>query len=221
MSAIVQEFVAYSIPWSQFGREGKRPEEYYEYTLSYALTDEHLARQPKHLSKIRELRGGNHLDIHRNNLDLRVKNARMIRANKASGLTAPAPRPATAPKTQQKGKCEAKKEQCVLNDNILELSPCTKRAKRSSTIPSPISTRRPSRHMKARRTITPERRRTRSMDSQKSQSSNCNLEPQEVDARRRRFRSSSRKRKSEDSNSSEPKRRSLKSPEFLYPEPKF
>jgi len=225
MSAIVQEFIAYSKPWSQFGREGKRPEEYYEYTLSSALTDEHLARQPKHLSKIRELRGGNHLDIHRNNLDLRVKNARTIRVNKASGLTATAPRPATAPKTRQKRKCETKEEQSVLDDNILELSPCTKRAKRSSTIPSPISTRRPSRPTKARRTGTPERRRTRSstsMDSQKSKVQTPTSSPKKLTQEDADFVPSSRKRKSEDSNSSEPKRRrSLRSPEFLYPEPKF
>ena len=224
MINIVHEFIRYSKPWSQFGMEGTRPEEYYEYTLSSALTDEHLAKQPKHLSRIRELRGGNHLDIHRNNLDIRLQNAIKLKASKALGLKAP------APKLLQKRKAEPK-EESVLNDNILEPSP-RKRAKKSSTISAPISTRRTSRSAKGRSSIsssssapTPERRRTRSstsMDSQKSKVQSPTLSRKRTNQEDADFVPSSRKRKSVDSDSSETKRRrSPRSPGFNHSGLKF
>jgi len=183
-----------------------------------------LAKQPKHLSRIRELRGGNHLDIHRNNLDIRLQNAIKLKASKALGLKAP------APKLLQKRKAEPK-EESVLNDNILEPSP-RKRAKKSSTISAPISTRRTSRSAKGRSSIsssssapTPERRRTRSstsMDSQKSKVQSPTLSRKRTNQEDADFVPSSRKRKSVDSDSSETKRRrSPRSPGFNHSGLKF
>ncbi|KAE9379067.1 hypothetical protein N431DRAFT_326531 [Stipitochalara longipes BDJ] len=195
MPAIVQEFIGYSKPWSHFGMKGQRPEEYYEYTLSSVLTDEHLAKQPRHLSKIRELRGGNHLDIHRNNLDIRVANASKLKTNKKLGLDIPLPKP------QQKRKCETE-EESVLDNNILESSPRTQRFKNSSTIPRPISTRRSSRPTKGRRTGI----RSPTSSPKKMTQEDADFVP-----------CFSRKRKSEASESPEPKRRRVpRSPGTTY-----
>jgi hypothetical protein len=74
MGDIVLDFITESKPWRFFGEDGMRPEQYYEYTLCYLLTVEHLAKQPKHLQKVREQRGGNTIDVHLNNLEVYLKN---------------------------------------------------------------------------------------------------------------------------------------------------
>ncbi|KUJ21065.1 uncharacterized protein LY89DRAFT_424672 [Mollisia scopiformis] len=79
MEGVVRTFIEESLPWGEFGDDGMRPEEFYEYTLNYMLTVEHLERQPKHLQRIRERRGGVSIDLHMNNLELYVD---MVRARK-------------------------------------------------------------------------------------------------------------------------------------------
>ncbi|CAL3965083.1 hypothetical protein PZA11_002085 [Diplocarpon coronariae] len=81
MARIVGDFVKDSVPWAEFGT-GERPDVYYEYTLCSKLTDEHLIKQPRHLQIIREQRGGNTIDRHRNNLDLYVEGQRALRAER-------------------------------------------------------------------------------------------------------------------------------------------
>ncbi|KAG4444081.1 hypothetical protein IFR05_000434 [Cadophora sp. M221] len=73
MEDIVRTFIRESVEWKYF-HGGRRPDNYYEYTLCSKLTREHLAKQPKHLQSIREQRGGNTIDIHQNNLDIFVVN---------------------------------------------------------------------------------------------------------------------------------------------------
>ncbi|KAE8451208.1 hypothetical protein EG329_004372 [Mollisiaceae sp. DMI_Dod_QoI] len=75
MENIVRKFIVKSEPWNKFGT-GLRPTDYYAHTLNYLLTKEHLDRQPKHLQRIREKRGGNSIDLHMNNLDEYVDNQR-------------------------------------------------------------------------------------------------------------------------------------------------
>jgi lipopolysaccharide biosynthesis glycosyltransferase len=126
MAGIVRDFIGYSKPWQQFTPArpeevyGQRPAEYYQYTLSSALTHEHLEKQPKHLQKIREMREGNSIDIHKNNLDKRVDNAKRLKENKMLGLVAPKPK-------VQKRKAEVEND-----DNIIASSPCPKRQRKES-----------------------------------------------------------------------------------------
>lgn len=78
MEGIVRSFISQSKPWNRFGN-GIRPLEYYNHTLNYMLTQEHLKKQPKHLQKIRTQRGGVSIDLHMNNLDSYVKMRRAHR----------------------------------------------------------------------------------------------------------------------------------------------
>jgi hypothetical protein len=68
MQELCLHFIQTAQSWDKFGN-GIRPTEYYEHTLCYKLTKEHLAKQPKHLQEVRERRGGNSIDKHLNNLD--------------------------------------------------------------------------------------------------------------------------------------------------------
>ncbi|PBP24342.1 hypothetical protein BUE80_DR004701 [Diplocarpon rosae] len=81
MARVVEDFVKNSVPWAEFGT-GDRPDTYYKYTLCSELTNEHLAKQPRHLQMIREQRGGNTIDRHRNNLDLYVQSQKALRAER-------------------------------------------------------------------------------------------------------------------------------------------
>jgi hypothetical protein len=146
MEDLVFEFIARSVPWAQFGN-GQRPEDYYEYTLCSTLTAEHLARQPRHLQSIREKRGGNSVDIHKNNLDLCVANAKLLKENRA-GL----PKPEPKPKMEKKRKANVmeeedgeKSEESILDEKILE-----RRAERESSRypPRPSKRRRSSKSSK-------------------------------------------------------------------------
>jgi hypothetical protein len=132
MAGIVRDFIGYSKPWQQFTPVrpeevyGQRPAEYYQYTLSSALTREHLEKQPKHLQKIREMREGNSIDIHKNNLDKRISHAKRLKENKRLGLVTPKPR-------AQKRKSEVDNgEENVLDKNVLGLSPRPNRQRKES-----------------------------------------------------------------------------------------
>jgi len=121
MEDLVLEFIAASVPWARFGN-GQRPKDYYEYTLCSRLTAEHLARQPRHLQSIREKRGGNSIDIHKNNLDLCVANAKLLKENRAA-LQKIEPKQ----KVQKKRKANVMEEgegedseESVLDEKILE-----------------------------------------------------------------------------------------------------
>jgi hypothetical protein len=116
MEDLVLEFIAGSVPWAQFGY-GQRPKDYYEYTLCSRLTAEHLVRQPRHLQSIREKRGGNSIDIHKNNLDLCVANAKLLKENRAA-----LPKADPKPKAQKKRKAKVmeESEESVLDEKILE-----------------------------------------------------------------------------------------------------
>ncbi|PMD24002.1 hypothetical protein NA56DRAFT_544837, partial [Hyaloscypha hepaticicola] len=81
MAGIVKEFIAITPPWSQFGN-GQRPKEYYCHTLCSALTDEHLSTQPGRVQWTRDERGGNSIDVHKNNLDLWLSNSKILKENK-------------------------------------------------------------------------------------------------------------------------------------------
>jgi hypothetical protein len=111
MEDVVLEFIAGCVPWVQFGQ---RPQEYYQHTLCSRLTDEHLVRQPKHLQNIRDKRGGNSIDVHKNNLDLCVDNARLLKERKAH-LSKTEPKP-----NAQKRKAQAMEdEDSGLDEQIL------------------------------------------------------------------------------------------------------
>jgi lipopolysaccharide biosynthesis glycosyltransferase len=201
MAGIVRDFIGYSKPWQQFTPTrpeevyGQRPAEYYQYTLSSALTHEHLEKQPKHLQKIREMREGNSIDIHKNNLDKRVDNARRLKENKKLGLVAPKPK-------AQKRKAEVENnEESVLDENIIASSPRSKRQRKESAgSPSSPKSRRKQNIISSRVT---KKRRTRSTAS--------NPGPKKVNHEDADFvPPSPKKRKQSDSDSvpeSEPKRR--------------
>lgn len=163
MAGIVREFIAHSEPWPQFTPKrpeevyGQRPEEYYIYTLSSALTQEHLNKQPKHLQKIREMREGNSIDIHKNNLDKRVQNAKQLKENKRLGLVEP------KPKLQKRKVAEMveEDEEFVPDENILAASPRPKRQKSESSNLKPTKRRQQS----ASSSRVTKGRRTRSMDT--------------------------------------------------------
>jgi hypothetical protein len=116
MEDLVLEFIAGSVPWAQFGY-GQRPKDYYEYTLCSRLTAEHLVRQPRHLQSIREKRGGNSIDIHKNNLDLCVANARILKENR---VTFPKADPKPKAQKKRKGKIMEEEEESVLDEKILQ-----------------------------------------------------------------------------------------------------
>lgn len=80
------DFIRNAKPWSEFGATGLRPVDYYEHTLCYKLTIEHLVRQPKHLQKIREQRGGNSIDTHLNNLDKYLAGRKELDNQRKAGL---------------------------------------------------------------------------------------------------------------------------------------
>ncbi len=117
MAGIVKEFIDISSPWSQF-RNGQRPKEYYCYTLCSALTDEHLSTQPPRVQSTRDERGGNSIDVHKNNLDIWVSNSKIQRENRKRGFS---PEPETKPRKRKNVK-----QEIFLDENILS-SPRSKR----------------------------------------------------------------------------------------------
>jgi hypothetical protein len=137
MAGIVREFMELSKPWVQYGN-GCRPEQYYQFTLCSALTDEHLLRQPKRVQETRDKRNGNSIDVHKNNLDFCLDNAKILKANKKLGIKAE-----TKPKLQKRKAAEEKEEESVLDENILASSPRPKRLKKQSegSTPSPKTCR--------------------------------------------------------------------------------
>ena len=118
MKAIVDWFIANSQPWNVSGR---RTNDYYQYTLNYALTVEHLQKQPKHLQAIREKRAGNSIDTHLNNLDVYVAQERVIRERKSA--EAKRDKEMGVPKTYRKRKAmevELEDEENGLDKDILK-----------------------------------------------------------------------------------------------------
>lgn len=79
MLDIVNDFIQTSIPWG-----GKRPENWYEHSLSLALTRHHLGHQSKMRQRVRDTRNGNSIDRHLNNLDIMVEIGEAIRSRRAS-----------------------------------------------------------------------------------------------------------------------------------------
>ncbi|KIN06158.1 hypothetical protein OIDMADRAFT_24492 [Oidiodendron maius Zn] len=79
MLDIVNDFIQTSIPWG-----GKRPENWYEHSLSLALTRHHLGHQSKMRQRVRDTRDGNSIDRHLNNLDIMVEIREAIRSRRAS-----------------------------------------------------------------------------------------------------------------------------------------
>jgi hypothetical protein len=117
MEEICEDFIRTSLPWAEFGH---RPQKYYQYTLSYALTMEHLDKQPKHIQAVRQGRGGNHIDLHQNNLDLYMAIGRGIREDKSGR-----PKISRQPRQNRKRKerdedTESVDPENVLNPNILD-----------------------------------------------------------------------------------------------------
>ncbi|EKD21113.1 hypothetical protein MBM_00226 [Drepanopeziza brunnea f. sp. 'multigermtubi' MB_m1] len=131
MAGIVTKFIRESVPWADV--KGGRPEQYYGESLCFKLTMEHLEKQPRHLQGIREVRGGNTIDRHKNNLDVYVENQRRVRLEQSAGKRPAEKRPAgkkTAgerPAKRSKGKEKAKRnrdeeegEESILDDEILQ-----------------------------------------------------------------------------------------------------
>lgn len=78
MFEIVNDFIKASVPWG-----GERPENWYEHSLSLALTRYHLQHQSRLRQRIREARDGNSLDRHLNNLDVMAEIGKGISERKA------------------------------------------------------------------------------------------------------------------------------------------
>lgn len=109
MGDIVARFVEASTPWAAV--DGGRPAQYYAQTLCYQLTKEHLEKQPRHLQRIREERGGNTIDIHMNNLDVYVEGQRARREQQVrSAVTKPPARKRPAARERGKGTGKRKTE---------------------------------------------------------------------------------------------------------------
>ncbi|KAF8863848.1 hypothetical protein BDZ45DRAFT_644200 [Acephala macrosclerotiorum] len=129
MEGIVRTFIEESKPWGAFGEKGVRPEDYYAHTLNYALTSEHLDKQPGHLQAIREKRGGVSIDVHMNDLDeyvelkMRRKEEKADEKKKAKvpAKKAPAKTGVKAGKRKRSVEEVKEEEEAVLDDNILDL----------------------------------------------------------------------------------------------------
>ena len=128
MAGIVKEFMELSQPWSKF-RHGQRPEEYYCHTLCSALTDEHLSTQPGRVQSTRDERGGNSIDVHKNNLDKWLSNSKIQKENKKRRLLA-------GPKAKSQKRKNVEQEN-VLDENILA-SPRSKRRRMESVATASI-----------------------------------------------------------------------------------
>ncbi|KAH9222699.1 hypothetical protein DL95DRAFT_502062 [Leptodontidium sp. 2 PMI_412] len=119
MEDIVRTFIRESVEWKYFNG-GRRPENYYEYTLCSKLTKEHLAKQPKHLQTIREQRGGNTIDIHQNNLDIFVANQE-LKKERAERRPSDAKRERRGRKRKNKGMSnEEDSDESGLDEDILQ-----------------------------------------------------------------------------------------------------
>jgi hypothetical protein len=79
MLDIVNNFIQTSSSWGC-----RRPENWYDYSLSLALTRHHLACQSKLRQHVRDARNGNSIDRHLNNLDVMIEIGEAIRNHKAS-----------------------------------------------------------------------------------------------------------------------------------------
>ena len=128
MAGKVKEFMEISQPWSKF-RKGQRPEEYYCYTLCSALTDEHLSMQPGRVQSTRDERGGNSIDVHKNNLDKWLSNSKIQKENRKRRLL-----PGPNAKPQKRKNME---QENVLDENILA-SPRSKRRRKESVATASI-----------------------------------------------------------------------------------
>lgn len=78
MMGIVNNFIQTAVPSG-----GNRPENWYDHSLSIALTKYHLEHQCKQRQRVRDARNGNSLDRHLNNLDVMVEIAKSIQKRKA------------------------------------------------------------------------------------------------------------------------------------------
>jgi hypothetical protein len=211
MAEVVNDFIVESPPWSDRAYfPSGRPGEFYRLTLCSQLTEEHLAKQPKHLQKIREQRGGNSIDVHKNDLDLCVE---LNKQNKL-GKTQRGPKPKVQKRTAAEDEDEG-----VLDDDILASSPRHKRRRKESGCPTAFSVN-PGKWRKSPSSRRPKIRRKKnaaSIPSPKRHSERPSL----ISTRKRSrgsgslsSASSSKRRKQSDSgSSSEPKlRRSPRSP---------
>ena len=98
MLDIVNEFIQSSVPWG-----GERPEDWYQYSLSLALTRHHIQHQSKLRQRVRYARDGNSIDRHLNNLDVMVELAKAIRERKTRRDKRPrAPRNRKGSETEDK-----------------------------------------------------------------------------------------------------------------------
>jgi hypothetical protein len=80
MLEIVNSFIQSSETWGD-----QRPDNWYDQSLSLALTKHHLQHQSKKRHSVREARDGNSIDRHLNNLDAMVEIAKSIQVRKAGG----------------------------------------------------------------------------------------------------------------------------------------
>jgi hypothetical protein len=107
-----------------------------------------LEQQPKHLQKIREERGGNSIDIHKNNLDLCVANAKLLKQNRALQKVAPKPKQPT--KRKANALDDQENNPAILEGQILER---TVENAGSSSSPAPAKRRRSPRISRSSETI--------------------------------------------------------------------
>ncbi|KAH8589980.1 hypothetical protein B0O99DRAFT_470862, partial [Bisporella sp. PMI_857] len=71
MLTIVNDFLRDVRTWAQ---KGGRPQDWFNTSLTRALTVEHLRKQPKVRQAVRQARGGNSIDEHLGNLDHLISN---------------------------------------------------------------------------------------------------------------------------------------------------
>ncbi len=75
------DFIKDSVSWNIQGNQ--RPRDYYNQTLNYLLTEEHLSKQARFLGWARNERGGNNIGIHKNDLEKWVELQNKMKEDKA------------------------------------------------------------------------------------------------------------------------------------------
>jgi len=129
MEGVVLDFMDTAVHWSETVPVGDpRPDDYYEQTLCYKLTVEHLKQQGSHAQTARESRqSSNDITIHKNNLRLYIKLRNKHHEDKKNRDKA------SPAQKAKKGKGKAKRirdessdeeeeddEEDILDENILE-----------------------------------------------------------------------------------------------------
>ncbi|RDL40418.1 uncharacterized protein BP5553_00397 [Venustampulla echinocandica] len=122
METVTRDFIEASVPWGNVA--GGRPQghDWYPMSLCSQLTEEHIRLQPQLVQVIRAKRGGNNIDIHRNNVDLFAEGeALKVRGRKLGRPLGNKRGPALGGKRKRAAEnTDADDDDSDLNDNILD-----------------------------------------------------------------------------------------------------